>query len=79
MKKLAGNNFKTVDYFGIQLVVSICVKYLVTTKDGCVVTSQQKPELDINCGWLYDWQSFNEQVAVVDLEGMDWTDTLMEV
>lgn len=79
MKKLLGNNFKVVNYFGVELMLDTEVKYLVTTKDGDIVASKHTPELDPQLGWLYDYDAHSEFIAVVDLEGMDWKDTLMEV
>lgn len=79
MKKLSGNNFKTVDYFGVELCVNTGIKYLVTTPQGDVVASVDKPDSDPKLGWLYDYYAFSKCVAKVDLEGMDWKDTLMEV
>lgn len=72
---------KTVDYFGIQLNVSQDTKYLVTTSEGHVIASEQKPEFDDKSGWgwCYDWDEWITKIAKVDLEGMDWKDTLMEV
>ena len=72
---------KTVNYFGIQLVVSQDTKYLVTTAKGEVIASEQIPDLDFDSdiGWLYDWGAYTVCVASVDLEGMDWKETLMEV
>ncbi len=70
---------KMVSYFGIMLVVDRSTKYLVTTESGNVIASVQKPELDPDVGWLYDWDSHCVCIASVDLEGMDWKDTLMEI
>lgn len=79
MKKIAGNDFKVVDYFGVMLGVNVDIKYLVTTPQGGVVASVNKPELDPELDWLYEWEDLNICIATVDLEGMDWKDTLMEV
>jgi len=70
---------KTVNYFGIQLVVSQDTKYLVTNSEGHVIASEQKPEFDYKNGWCYDWDEWITKITRVDLEGMDWKDTLMEV
>ncbi len=79
MKKLSGNDYKEVNYFGVTLAVDTTIKYLATTLNGDVVASIEKPDLDPSCGWLYSWEAFSTLIAVVDLEGMDWKDTLMEV
>jgi hypothetical protein len=46
---------------------------------GEVYGSKDEPELDHQNGWLYDYYAFSDYIASVDLEGMDWKDTLMEV
>lgn len=79
MKKIAGNSFKTVNYFGIKLTIDVKLRYLATTERGDVVASNNTLLLDPSCGWLSEWEDFTEIVAVVDLEGMDWKDTLVEV
>jgi hypothetical protein len=70
---------KTVDYFGLSLVVYESTKFLATTDAGEVLQSQFKPELDPYIGWLYDWEDYYVHVVTVDLEGTDWKDTLVEV
>lgn len=79
MRKISGNDFKMVDYFGVMLVVTHNIRYLVTTSYGIVVGSDNKPELDPEDYWAYEWDDFSIGIAKVDLEGMDWKDTLMEV
>lgn len=65
MKKLAGNDFKTVDYFGITLVVGDKLKYLVTTSNGVVVGSINKPELDPKLDWLYGLERYSNGGSVM--------------
>lgn len=79
MKKISGNDFKVVDYFGVMLAMDTHIKYLVTTPQGDIVASLNEPELDPELGWLYMWEDFSISIAKVDLEGLDWKDTLMEV
>jgi hypothetical protein len=79
MKKLAGNDYKEVNYFGVKLAVDSNIRWLTTTAKGEVIASFDKPDLDLDCGWLYSWEAFSTSIAVVDLEGMDWKDTLVEV
>lgn len=79
MRKLTGNDFKTVDYFGIQITVESDINYLATTSSGVVIAFEQEPELDPKCGWLSQWEDFTISVATVDLEGRDWKETLLEV
>jgi hypothetical protein len=78
MKKLVGNNYKEVNYFGVNLLVQDYVKFLVTDNRGDVYGSRDKPKSDNQNGW-WNYYSVTEYVATVDLEGMDWKDTLMEV
>jgi hypothetical protein len=77
--KLLTNDYKVVDYFGVQLSLEVDIKYLVTTAKGEVIASLDMPDLDPEIGWLYDWDAPSVCIADVDLEGMDWKDTLMEV
>ena len=70
---------KTVNYFGVLINVTDDTKYLVTSKEGNVYASNQKPMFYDDIGWCYDWEQWSNLVAEVDLEGMDWKDTLMEV
>lgn len=79
MRKIAGNDFKVVDYFGVELTIDNKLRYLATTERGDVVASNSILTLDPSCGWLSEWEDFTDIIAVVDLEGLDWKDTLMEV
>jgi hypothetical protein len=79
MKLVFGNKYKTVSYFGIDLIVADYIKFIVTNSRGEVYGSKDEPELDHQNGWLYDYYAFSDYIASVDLEGMDWKDTLMEV
>lgn len=70
---------KTVDYFGLKLIVDKDTNYLTTSLEGSVIASFCVPELDHTLGWMYDWGTYTTVVAEVDLEGMDWKDSLVEV
>jgi hypothetical protein len=70
---------KTVDYFGLKLIVDKDTNYLTTSPEGSVIASFGVPELDPTLGWMYDWGTYTTVVAEVDLEGVDWKDTLVEV
>ncbi|ERT13447.1 hypothetical protein [Photorhabdus temperata] len=70
---------KNVDYFGIQLTVLGSVEYLATDEDGLVCAYDECPRKDL-CAWLASRDNpFYTPVAIVDLEDMDWKDTLVEV
>ncbi|MGV8004275.1 hypothetical protein QPK14_21285 [Photorhabdus temperata subsp. temperata] len=70
---------KTVDYFGIQLTVLGSVEYLATDEDGLVCAYDECPRKDL-CAWLASRDNpFYTPVAIVDLEDMDWKDTLVQV
>ncbi len=71
MKLLSKPEKKKVDYFGIEFELPKYFKgYIRTHDDGMVFAS----ELD----WQGEFVS-SEFLGIVDLEGMDWKDTLVEV
>jgi len=76
MKRLEGKD-KKINYFGIELYIYHEVEYLTTDQDGEVTAHYDKP---VCCHELYYWHSENEwHICNVDLEGMDWKETLMEL
>lgn len=73
--------FRTVDYFGIKLQVSEDVKFIATDEDGSVFTYTSEVE-PINQAWLRKNNgelSHASKIAEVDLEGMNWHETLLEI
>lgn len=78
---------KVVDFHGASFTVPEGTQWLTASSYGRVVAwGEQKPYLGStvfhkNCFWDTDpyqdgWQ---EDIGKVDLEGMDWRDTLVEV
>jgi len=77
MKLLSGHKTKNIRYFGIDMTVRESVKFLATDEDGEVYGFDMKPTTKATfwhvSEYAYDF------VADVDLEGMDWKDTLVEL
>ncbi len=70
---------KTVDYFGIQLTVLRIVECLATDEDGFIYAYRGAPRLN-DVAWLASkFDSFCMPVACVDLESIDWRETLVQV
>lgn len=67
---------KEVEYFGMRILVPDGTKWLATSSNGVVLGSDTKMEFDV-CGWFHKQKIYN--VGVVDLNGIDWKDTLMEI
>lgn len=73
---------KEVSYFGITLHIPLTCNFVSTDKSGEVFAWQDEPYL---CANTYYWggNTWEENpyiwIAVVDLEGLDWTKTLVEI
>ena len=71
-----------VDYFGMKLE-GVFVGWLSVDKNRYLHWSKHKPETEDYQGLQHHdrWYSIGryESLGTVDLEGMDWKDTLMEV
>lgn len=71
MKLITGRKVKRVDYFGIEFELPEgFIGHIKTHQDGWVFAVET------------DWQGnfiSSTFLGIVDLEGMDWKDTLMEV
>lgn len=86
MKLLSFPKKKKIVYFGIEIVVPIWAKFIATEDDGAVLVFESKPvvmdESDKPYG-LVIWNNPDadefEKVATVDLEGMDWKQTLVAI
>lgn len=81
------NQYKTVKYFDIELNVPFDTRYLATDGDGEVYAFRvgwKNPIADTSywdfCKGLYV-ELYDEPtlVAEVDLQGMDWKETLQEI
>lgn len=74
---------KDVNFFGVTLTIPDCVDYLACDKNGTVWGYEElSPNISHRHGkWFaqdvedYDYY----EIAHVDLEGLDWTQTLIEV
>lgn len=67
---------KEVEYFGMKILVPDDAKWLATGPSGVVLGSETKMELS-PCGWFHKRKVYN--VCVLDLNGIDWKDTLVEI
>lgn len=80
MKLLTSEQWFVVDYFGMQIIVPKYYRYLAVDSDGSLFAHRQKPELfplDKTARWF---SGFSDTfLGDVDLEGMDWRETLKEV
>lgn len=72
------HNMKTVNYFDIKLTIEEHFKFLHTDPSGEVWASIKKPYIK-NGIWAIPGDFDFKIVAEVDLEDMNWTETLMEV
>ena len=73
---------KKVEYFGLGICVPIWVSYIATDEDGDVYGLSHEPSIYKDF-WRRDdsdfYNSMEVCVAEVDLEGLDWKDTLVEL
>ena len=73
---------KEVEYFSLTLTVPKTVNYIATDEDGDVYGLSHKPHIYRNF-WRRDdsdfYNSIEVWVATVDLEGMDFKDTLVKL
>jgi hypothetical protein len=71
MKLISGRKLKKVDYFGIEFELPECFRgHIKTHQDGWVFAVEE------DYAGNFITSTF---LGVVDLEGMDWKDTLVEV
>lgn len=70
--------FKEVNFFGLELMVYSRAKFICCDADGGVYSFDDKPKADLKQNlWLGTLNT--NWVAEVDLEGMDWRETLVEI
>lgn len=68
-----------VNYFGIELLVPFWTKFIVTESKGIVLAWNKRPS-QINGNWFSESPSSQyEIVAIVDLEDINWKETLVEL
>lgn len=72
---------KAVEYFGLTINVPIDTRYLATDADGEVWSFEfaPTPETDMWNWWAAGSENTSDHVANVDLEGLDWRETLVEL
>lgn len=70
---------KIIDCFDIQLRVLRLVEWLATDEDGFIYAYREEPRLGDGAWLASKFDSFCMPVAIVDLEDMDWKDTLVQV
>ncbi|MCW7548415.1 hypothetical protein OO184_10795 [Photorhabdus sp. APURE] len=70
---------KTVDYFGIQLTVLRLIECLATDSDGFIYAYREAPNLNDGVWLASKFSTFCMPVARVDLEDIDWKETLVEI
>lgn len=75
--KLLSNCYKKVKYFGMELIVPQYTKYITVDAYGIVCVYARKPQEGFGSSFMAPLNTKYEMVAVVDLEGMDWRDTLV--
>lgn len=68
-------------YFGIQIALPHNARWIATEADGNVYTYVSKPKASAQQWVRDDHANFSTvtKVAYVDLEGLDWRDTLQQV
>lgn len=69
---------RTVEYFGLTLNITRKSGWISTDKTGEAWFSEHKPYLTLDCQFDYFWRVTDTLIADVDLEDMDWKDTLRE-
>ncbi len=75
MKRIEGKDIK-INYFGIELYVYHEMEFIATDSDGEVRAHYDEPTTDQSIFW---GSRSCSHVCNVDLEGMDWKETLMEI
>lgn len=77
-------SLKPVEYFGAEFQVPAETRWLATDANGFVLSYSSRPTIDLECAddrWLYDKDDtvITDMVAIVNLQGYDWKETLVEV
>lgn len=81
MKLVKEKEYRLVDYFGIPVRINKNIKCLAADENGLVYGYNKRPICTVLDCWLEDISSNSEShfIMEVDLEGMDWKDTLLEI
>ena len=67
---------KDVDYHGLKLTVPERCKFLSSDKDGETWANEKRPQTMYE-HWSYKLNGYC--IGTLDLEGMDWKETLIEI
>lgn len=70
--------FKNVNYFGLTLTVEKTAKFLATDADGTIYSFTVEPEISRIQKVVWVGKG-TEWIAEVDLEGLNWQETLVEL
>ena len=74
---------KTVQYFNLELIIPENIKYISVDQEGEIVLwfAVHEPYVRMYSWGVDDWvgEASDYDVGKVDLEGMDWRDTLVEL
>lgn len=74
------HKMKTVNYFGLELTIEERFRFLHTDSNGEVWATEEKPHNHNGVMWAISPTEWGfKQIAEVDLEGMNWYDSLLEV
>ena len=74
------HKMKTVNYFGLELTIEERFRFLHTDSNGEVWATEERPHNKNGSIWTIsptEWAF--KSIAEVDLEGMNWYDSLLEV
>lgn len=78
MKLIKAETFKDVEYFGMTLTIRSNHHFIATDENGDVYSFRTAPIIRDNC-WVANYSNTDyDLTATVDLEGMDFRDTLVE-
>lgn len=78
MKRLITADEKMIRYYGLDIAVQVDAHWVATDSDGHVWCYGMKPTKSDEC-WEPNRLGMYSRVIIVDLNGIDWTTTLMEI
>lgn len=70
---------KEVEYFGMKLLVREDVKFIATSRVGVILTTSGSFTLSESCQTWVSSSGTLDSIHKVDLNGIDWKDTLVEI
>lgn len=70
---------KEVEYFGVRLLVREDAKFIATSKQGVILTTSGVFTLSEMCQSWVSYSGTLDCISKVDLNGIDWKDTLVEI